>query len=183
MKKTNTRRLVFTSMMAAIVYITSAFLQISIPTLIGSTRLHMGNVMCLLSGMLLGPLYGRIAAGVGSMLFDFTNPTYISSAPFTLVFKFGMAWLCGKIIFKRPDRIGFGAGATAGAFLYVVLYIVKNFIEYRFVFAMPLEGVLLMTAQKGAVSCANAVLSIIVAVPLGLALKPLVQKELSRHGF
>ena len=117
------------------------------------------------------------------MLFDFTNPTYISSAPFTLVFKFGMAWLCGKIIFKRPDRIGFGAGATAGAFLYVVLYIVKNFIEYRFVFAMPLEGVLLMTAQKGAVSCANAVLSIIVAVPLGLALKPLVQKELSRHGF
>ena len=75
MKKTNTRRLVFTSMMAAIVYITSAFLQISIPTVIGSTRLHMGNVMCLLSGMLLGPLYGGIAAGVGSMLFDLTNPT------------------------------------------------------------------------------------------------------------
>ena len=44
MKKTNTQRLVFTSMMAAIVYITSAFLQISIPTVIGSTRLHMGFV-------------------------------------------------------------------------------------------------------------------------------------------
>ena len=40
-----------------------------------------------------------------------------------------------------------------------------------------------MTAQKGAVSCTNAVLSIIVAAPLGLALKPLVQKELSRRDF
>ena len=115
MKKTNTRRLVFTSMMAAIVYITSAFLQISIPTVIGSTRLHMGNVMCLLSGMLLGPLYGGIAAGVGSMLFDLTNPTYISSAPFTLVFKFGMAWLCGKIVFSlytSLDHVVCGNGRT-----------------------------------------------------------------------
>ena len=44
MKKTNTRpSLSLPSMMAAIVYITSAFLQISIPTVIGSTRLHMGK--------------------------------------------------------------------------------------------------------------------------------------------
>ncbi len=102
----------------------------------------MGNVMCLLSGMLLGPLYGGIAAGVGSMLFDLTNPTYISSAPFTLVLS--LEWLgCVEKSFSNVQiESVFGAGAAAGAFFYVVLYIVKNFIEYRFVFAMPLEGVL-----------------------------------------
>lgn len=48
--------------MAAAVYVASAFLQIPIPTAIGTTRLHMGNVLCLLSGMLLGPLQGGLVA-------------------------------------------------------------------------------------------------------------------------
>ena len=103
--QSNIRRLIFASMMAA-------FLQLSIPTAIGTTRIHLGNVMCLLSGMLLGPVYGGVAAGVGSMLFDLTSPVYISSAPFTFIFKFAMAWLCGKIVKKRPDQFG----------LYIALY-------------------------------------------------------------
>lgn len=183
MKMRSIRGIVTTGMMAAAVYIASAFLQVSIPTVIGDTRLHMGNGICLLSGILLGPLYGGAAAGIGSMLFDLTSPSYISSAPFTLIFKFAMAWLCGKIAVKRPNRVGFGAGAAAGAFLYAALYIAKNYLEYRVFYSMPLEAVLLMCLQKGAVSAINAVLSVLVAVPLALALKPLVQKELERGEF
>lgn len=123
--QSNIRRLIFASMMAAVVYVASAFLQLSIPTAIGTTRIHLGNVMCLLSGMLLGPVYGGVAAGVGSMLFDLTSPVYISSAPFTFIFKFAMAWLCGKIVKKRPDQFGFIFGSIAGAFLYTLLYITK----------------------------------------------------------
>ena len=63
MKKLKIRQVAFVGIMAALVYVTSAFLQINIPTAIGSTRLHMGNVMCLLSGLLLGPLSGGLAAG------------------------------------------------------------------------------------------------------------------------
>ena len=44
--------------MAAAVYVASAFLQIPIPTVIDNMRLHMGNVICLLSGLLLGPVQG-----------------------------------------------------------------------------------------------------------------------------
>lgn len=176
--QSNIRRLIFASMMAAVVYVASAFLQLSIPTAIGTTRIHLGNVMCLLSGMLLGPVYGGVAAGVGSMLFDLTSPVYISSAPFTFIFKFAMAWLCGKIVKKRPGQFGFIFGSIAGAFLYTLLYITKNFVEYCFVFSMPLEGVLLMSMQKGIVSCINAVLSVAIAVPLGSSLRPIIKRFL-----
>ena len=74
MKKIRIRQITMIGIMAAAVYMASAFLQISIPTAIGTTRLHMGNVMCLLSGMLLGAVPGGLAAGIGSMLFDFSNP-------------------------------------------------------------------------------------------------------------
>ena len=79
MNKPSVRMIAAVSILAAMVYVTSAFLQIPIPTPIGSTRLHLGNVMCLLSGMLLGPWYGGLAAGFGSMLFDLLNPAYIAS--------------------------------------------------------------------------------------------------------
>ena len=125
MKKITVKDITLIGIMAAAVYASSAFLQIPIPTAIGSTRLHMGNVMCLLSGMLLGATSGGLAAGIGSMFFDLTNPVYIMSAPFTFAFKFLMAWLCGNIISKSKAKLKlrFIGGGAAGAFLYVLLYI------------------------------------------------------------
>lgn len=190
MKKMTIRQVAMTGILAAAVYVSSAFLQIPIPTVIGSTRLHMGNVMCLLSGMLLGAVPGGLAAGIGSMFFDLTNPAYIASAPFTFVFKFIMAWLCGTLSRRRSkkvsaknvsERSALLTGAAAGAFGYVLLYIGKSFIENRYVLGMPPEAVLLMTVQKGAVSCVNAAVSVVAAVPLGLALRPALAK-FSREG-
>ena len=180
MKKITVKDITLIGIMAAAVYVASAFLQIPIPTAIGSTRLHMGNVMCLLSGMLLGATPGGLAAGIGSMFFDLTNPAYITSAPFT--FKFIMAWLCGKIISRCSVglKMRFIGGSTAGAFLYVLLYIFKTFIEDRFVLGLPLEAVMLTVAQKSVVSSVNAVISVVVAVPLGLALRPAVTKFISQ---
>lgn len=55
MNKITLKKTVQTGIMAAAVYVASAFLQIPVPTPIDSTRIHMGNVLCLLSGLLLGP--------------------------------------------------------------------------------------------------------------------------------
>ncbi len=74
----------------------------------------------------------------------------------------------------------FIGGSTAGAFLYVLLYIFKTFIEARFVLGLPLEAVMLTVAQKSVVSSVNAVISVVVAVPLGLALRPAVTKFISQ---
>ncbi|MDE5818556.1 MAG: ECF transporter S component [Lachnospiraceae bacterium] len=187
MEKLTTREITYIGIMAAAVYAASAFLQIPIPTVIGSTRLHMGNVMCLLAGMLLGSVQGGLAAGIGSMLFDLTNPAYITSAPFTFCFKFSMAWICGAVIWgnkitrisKMPRRLKMGMcirqryliGSVTGSSAYIICYLSKNFVEHRFVLGMPLQAVLLTTAQKAAVSGINAVVACVVAVPLGLALR------------
>lgn len=176
-KKITLMELSLISVMTAAVYVASAFLQIPVPTPIGSTRLHMGNVMCLLSGMLLGSWQGGLAAGLGSMLFDLTSPAYISSAPFTFLFKFLMAWLCGKITAGRGGRkLRFLLGAVNGSVLYIVLYLSKSFITYRFALCLPLQAVLLTVSQKAIVSGTNAVAAILVSVPLGLALSPAVRK-------
>lgn len=183
MKKRTAEYLTFIGIMAAAVYVSSAFLQIPIPTAIGSTRIHMGNVMCLLSGMLLGATPGGLAAGIGSMFFDLTNPAYVTSAPFTFAFKFLMAWLCGTILSKSRAglKTRLTSGAAAGAFFYVLLYLTKSFLEDRFVLCLPLQAVLLTVAQKAAVSSVNAVIAVIVAVPLGLALRPAVTKLLPQN--
>ena len=177
-KKITLKQMTLTGLMAAAVYVASALLQLPIPTVIDNTRLHMGNVMCLLSGLLLGPWLGGLAAGVGSMFFDLTNPAYIASAPFTFLFKFLMAWVCGKIAsLSRPKRsIRFLASSLCGSVLYVFLYLSKSFIEHYFVLRLPMEAVLLTLSQKAIVSGANAVVAVCVAVLLGLSLQPVIRK-------
>ena len=172
-KKITLKQIAMVGVMAAAVYVASAFLQIPIPTAIDNTRLHMGNVMCLLSGLLLG---------LGSMFFDLTNPAYITSAPFTFVFKFLMAWICGMFAFHKNSGISshkrYIIGSALGAFAYVLLYLSKSYIEHRFVLGLPLEVVMITLSQKAVVSSVNAVVSIIVAVPLGIALRPAVRRYL-----
>lgn len=179
-KKITVKEMTMIGIMAAAVYISSAFLQIPISTAIDNTRLHMGNVMCLLAGLLLGSWQGGLAAGIGSMFFDLTNPAYIASAPFTFAFKFLMAWLCGKIAANQKiDRNKrFVIGALSGSALYVILYLSKSFIEHRFILNIPLQAVMLTVSQKAVVSGVNAVVAVCVAVPLGLALYPVIRKHI-----
>ena len=112
------------------------------------------------------------------MFFDLTNPAYIASAPFTFIFKFVMAWICGKITSGSPAHLKwrYVAGGIAGAFAYVVLYLSKSFIEHRFVLGLPLEAVMLTVTQKAVVSSVNAIVACVVAVPIGLALRPVMAK-------
>lgn len=178
MKKITIKEIARIGIMAAAVYVASAFLQVPIPTAIDNTRLHMGNVMCLLAGILLGPWQGGLAAGIGSMFFDLTNPAYITSAPFTFLFKFIMAWIYGKIASGNSAhrKRKYILGGIIGSFSYVVLYLSKSFIEHRFILELPMEAVVLTVTQKAAVSSVNAVVACLVAVPLGLVLHPMIER-------
>lgn len=177
-RKVSVREITIVGLMAAIVYVASAFLQFPIPTVIGNTRLHMGNVMCLLSGLLLGPVWGGLSAGIGSAFFDLTNPAYITSAPFTFVFKFLMAWICGTIYGKRKGNMVLlsSIASVAGAVSYVVLYLAKSFFESYVFLQLPFEAVFLSVVQKGIVSLINGIVAVIVAVPLSMAIRPAIQK-------
>lgn len=179
-KKITIREITLIGLMAAMVYVTSAFLQIPIPTAIGTTRLHMGNVLCQLSGLLLGPFSGGLAAGIGSAFFDLTNPAYITSAPLTFLFKFLMAWVTGTLYqmwhTKSNTVLYTSIAAGAGAMTYVILYLFKSFLSSYFLLQMPMAAVILAVGQKGAASLVNGILAVIVSVPLSMAIRPALKK-------
>lgn len=183
-KKITTSEITLIGLMAAMVYVTSKFLQIPIPTAIDETRLHMGNVMCLLSGLLLGPIYGGLSAGIGSAFFDLTSPAYITSAPFTFAFKFFMAWSCGILYQKWHNHkntvLCSALSGTVGALSYVILYLIKSFISSYFLLQMPFEAVILALGQKGLFSTINGIIAVVAAVPLSMAIRPAISRMLDQ---
>ncbi len=162
--------------MSALVFVTSEFLQIPIPTVVDNTRLHLGNVMCLLCGMILGPVQGGFAAAIGSTIFDLMNPVYISSAPFTFAFKFAMAWLCGYIVRTCKIKKRYILATIVASFAYVLLYLTKSFFEYRIIFDLEFQLCWLAISQKAIVSIINAIISALTAAALGILICPKLKK-------
>ncbi len=173
MKKLTTQKLVYMGLFTALVYIFSRFFQIPIVTPLGQTRFHLGNVFCLLAGLLLGPINGGLAAGVGSALFDLFDPVYFTSAPVTFITKFAMAFVAGMIYKKRKelvDKPKIIVGSILGQITYVVLYLGKTFIKNKFILGLTLEATMAEVIQKAGVSLTNAVISIIIASILAIPL-------------
>ena len=156
-------------LMAALVF-ASSYISINIPTILGVSRIHFGNAFCLLSGLLLGGVPGGLAAGIGSCFFDLTNPLYISSAPFTFVFKFILAWVAGSISHggghKAENRSRNLTASICGALSYALLYVSKNFLEDTLFLKTEMETALIDAGQKGITSLVNAAIAVILATIL-----------------
>lgn len=103
MHTNHTAKIVFSALFAALCCV--ATMVIRIPSPLG--YLNLGDGICLLCGLLLGPVYGFLAAGIGSALADLLSGYAVYAAP-TLVIKGGLAVvavllfrLWGKKIQKR----------------------------------------------------------------------------------
>lgn len=169
-KKFTTKKIAIIALMIGLVYVGS-LISFYIPVGIGTpTRLHLGNGFCLLAGMILGPIWGGFAAGVGSVFLDLTNPAYIAGAPITFIFKFLMGAVCGAIamgkdgqgLSKRKNLIG----GILGQLTYIVLYIGKTFLSLNLLFGVPKEGAWGVLATKLGSSVINAVFAVIISMVL-----------------
>ncbi|MBQ7086857.1 MAG: ECF transporter S component [Clostridia bacterium] len=180
-KKNSIYPLVFVGMMAAIIYVATVYLRIQVPTPTGPTNLKVANILILLAGMMFGGVYGGLAAGIGSMLFDLTNSEYITSAPFTFIFFFIMAFVCGKIA-NANGKNGLDTkqnivASICGAGSYWCLYIGKNIIEMVIAGSAFVPAVI-ATAPKMITSGINVVTAIVCAVLLAVPMN----KALGRAG-
>jgi uncharacterized membrane protein len=86
--------------MAALVAVTTALVQIYIPATRG--YLNFGDIMIFVSAFTFGPLIGGFAGGVGSAISDAATG-YAYFAPFTLVIK-GAEGLIAGLISNRLSR-------------------------------------------------------------------------------
>lgn len=174
-KKYSVYKMCVIGLMAAMVFAATNF-RIEIPTPLGKTMLHFGNVMCILSGLLFGGTIGGLAAGFGSAIFDLFDPAFAPEFWITFIMKFAMGFLAGKISHlneadgedKRLNIIA----AIIGAASYVVLYISKTIILQYVILNSNWEAVIAVAGTKLIVSSVNALTAVIASVALVLALRP-----------
>ena len=169
------KTLALIGVLSALVFALS-WIQILIPLPFGdASRLHLGNVMCLLAGVLFGPLIGGLSAGFGSMLFDLTNPLYAPEFWITFLTKFAMGFLAGflavYVLKKLPTFWRYLLSAISGSAFYVVLYLLKTVLMQRFVYGNPWQGVWVVVAGKAVISGINGLLAVTVCVLLAPPLR------------
>jgi len=173
-------RMASVGVMAAACFAATYFLKIDIVTPIGPTMIKLGNAFCLLAGLLLGPLSGGLAAGLGCMFFDLLNPLYISSAPITFINYFAMAAVAGLIAHlggRRGASLGFNiAGGILGALTYILLYAAKSIIGLLLEGSALTPALISFATSKLPVSAINGVVGTVVAVVLCAALRPALQR-------
>lgn len=85
--KTNVRKIILASMLAALCCVATMVIKIPSPL---KGYLNLGDCIVLLSGWLLSPMYAFLAAGIGSSLADIFSG-YMIYAPATFLIKGAMA--------------------------------------------------------------------------------------------
>lgn len=175
-KRQNLYRIVAVGLMAALVYIGN-FMQIKFAN---DARVHLGNSMCLLAGLLFGGLNGGLASGIGGALYDLFDPVYITSAPFTFLSKFSMGFVAGKLnrTGMKNEFVRALIAAICGQVIYIILYLGKNFIE-QLILGNPMETAMGVMGTKAVTSCINGGLAVVISIPLYFA----IRKALLATGF
>jgi len=108
--KGNLKLLVYTALMAAFVFITTSIIQIPIPFTNG--YIHAGDMCIFIAGILLGPLYGGAAAGIGSAMADFLGGYGHWVIP-TLIIKTIMGMLIGYFAKSSTNTKPYVVGTIA----------------------------------------------------------------------
>lgn len=98
----NTKKLVYGALFAALTCV--ATMSIHIPTPGTGGYIHPGDALVVLSGIVLGPVYGGFAAGIGSALADFIGGYYIY-VPITFVVKFIIAAVVA-VVYSKASALG-----------------------------------------------------------------------------
>ncbi|MCF2618680.1 ECF transporter S component [Oscillibacter valericigenes] len=169
----NINKLTALGMMCAMVFV-SNYLRVTMPIAIGGrTSFTLANIMCCLSGLLLGPV-GGLASGLGSALYDLTNPAYAAECWITFITKGIMGMVAGFAMRDRATPM-YGrctAAAALGCLAYYILYFFKSF-AYD---GLLLGGLTAATAAAALVlkipaSIFNAAVAILLSPPLCIALR------------
>lgn len=185
--KLTTKKIVMVALLAALTTTGSA-LRIKIPvTIAGTSAFHLGNIMCALSGILLGPWLGGLASGLGSAIYDMLDPFYISECWITFLTKGAYGVVAGLVAWSKKTpwhtgdvkRCGKAYFATAtGAVVYAIIYLSKTY----FYNGLLLSGLTPATAwvtvvDKLPATIFNVVIAIICAPLLAIAISKALDKN------
>ena len=180
-KKFTTKDIAIIGILSAMVF-AGTYLHIDIPTALGKTMLRLGNVICVLGGLLFGPLTGGLSAGIGSALYDLIDPAYAPEAWITFINKFMMGFVAGLVCRAgrgkgiKMENLFTIIGGICGSVTYVILYISKTIIVQYFINNGVWTTVYAVAIQKGIISLINGLIAVCVSVALTVSLRPALRK-------
>ncbi len=180
-------KVVLTGLMAALCYVSFAFLKIPIPTFGGDmVALHIGNAFCVLAALLLGGGYGGLAGALGMTIADLLDPAYITSAPKTFLLKLCIGLISGFV----AHRLGHITeehdsryilrwtvlSAAAGLGCNVILDPIAGYFYKNYVLGVEASAAAIMSTWAAGVTFINAVAGTLVTAAVYMAVRPVLKK-------
>ena len=171
-QKISTKRIAMAGLLAALTAVGSA-IRITVPAdLVGTSSIHLGNIFCALSGVLLGP-------GLGSAIYDMTNPLYISECWLTFLMK-GAYALAAGLVFRHlhlKEYLRDLIATTAGALTYAVLYLGKSYLKAVVVSGLTADAALIAAGAKLPATIFNMAVAMVVAPVLAKAIRKALEQN------
>ena len=117
-----TKRIVMSAMLAALVCVATMIIKIQLTP---NGYINLGDGVIILSGWALGPLYGFLAAGIGSALADLFSG-FVLYAPVTFIVK-GLMAVASYYVIKKLKSVIFAA-ILAEIVMILGYYIFEGFV-------------------------------------------------------
>lgn len=169
MKQKKIQKLAISALLTSIVCVATFVVKIPSPATNG--YFNLGDCFVLLSGFVLGPVYGALAAGLGSALADILSG-YMQYAPATFVIKTLMAvaaYFFAKALAKKP-LIGKILSGIAAETIMVLGY-------------FGYEAIILGYGIAAAGSIFSNVMQGIVGIIAGIAVTTAIEKNKTINSF
>ena len=157
--------LIMTSMLVALVFLSTFFLNIKLPISVNGGLVHLGTGMLFIASILFGPKKGALAGAIGMGLFDIVGG-WLLWAPITIVARGLQGFIVGKIAWsngRKGSRLALNVTATIVSipFMIAVYYFGEVILYGNWIVPLTsIPGDLLQNA-----------LGMIIAIPVCVALK------------
>lgn len=157
--------LVICSLLTALVFIATKFINLRLPVSVNGGLIHMGNTMLFMSAIVFGKNKGAIAGAFGMGLFDILSG-WVIWAPFTFIIRGIMGYIVGYTAYlnnKNGNNLIFNfIGILAASIFMIAGYYITEVILYGNLTAP-------ITSIPGNVI--QLVVGAVIAIPLSAALK------------
>lgn len=170
----DTKKLVVAALMAALTCAATMVIKIPTPTF---GYIHPGDGLVLLCGIVLGPVGGALAAGIGSMLADVFSG-YMSFALGTLIIKALTAAIAG-LLFRRIRAVR--SGSTGSSYAGIItggvlgeLFMVIGYLFYETLLAVISGSALAAAFTASAAGVIFNIVQGVVGIVLAIILFPVL---------
>lgn len=164
MKHEQIKRLVLTALFMALTCVATMAIQISIPATGG--YVNIGDCFVLLSAVVLGPVYGAVAGGVGPALADIITGHAVY-APATLIIKALMAVITGLIFRAMKKHVNTYVSQLVGS-VAAELWMILGYFIFEWLFLA--DGGLVAAAAAIPGNLIQGAVGIVAALALNAAL-------------